>query len=318
MTAYYHAPQLPWNDGGDRHRFLSLLTGLLLFVLIAGLIIPAIQLPEPERKDLEKLPPQLARVIERKKREEPIPVVPEKKEIKPEAKPEPKPLPEPELKPKPAQPRPRPEPKREPVTKASQEKREQAREMAKKTFGNEALSTLSNLRQQVPLAALHTPGKGLSNAGSQATVVGSVIDRNAAGKTSGGVDVASLTRATVGETLSDRQLSAVDMTAEEEEASAAVTTRTPEELRLVFEKYKVDFDRIYRGALRKDPTLAGAVTLKVDVQPDGSVSTCTVTRSELQDTRLHKRLESRCRQMQFVSRKGIAVTVVEFPIRFMP
>ncbi|PHS66513.1 MAG: hypothetical protein COB09_03385 [Thalassobium sp.] len=180
------------------------------------------------------------------------------------------------------------------------------------------MSALNNIRNQVPIAALNTSSKGLSNAGNKATNVGTVVDRNAATRTSGGVDVASLTNATVGENLSDRQVTAVEMTAEQEEASAAATTRSQEELRLVFEQYKVQFDRLYRSALRKNPALAGSVTLKMDVQPDGSVSSCSVFKSELNDAGLHKRLEMKCRQMQFEKRSNIDVTAVEFPIRFMP
>jgi len=80
----------------------------------------------------------------------------------------------------------------------------------------------------------------------------------------------------------------------------------------------VQFDRLYRSALRKNPALAGSVTLKMDVQPDGSVSSCSVFKSELNDAGLHKRLEMKCRQMQFEKRSNIDVTAVEFPIRFMP
>ncbi|MBL35014.1 MAG: hypothetical protein CMI10_08950 [Oceanospirillaceae bacterium] len=170
----------------------------------------------------------------------------------------------------------------------------------------------------MPIADLNTSSKGLSNAGSKATSVGTVVDREAAVRGSGGVDVATLTNETVGENLGDRQVTEVEMTAEQEQATVAATTRSQEELNLVFEQYKVQYDRIYRGALRKDPTLAGSVLLKLDIQPDGSVSSCRVAESELGDDKLKRRLESKCKQMVFEARQGIAVTTVEFPIRFMP
>ena len=59
-------------------------------------------------------------------------------------------------------------------------------------------------------------------------------------------------------------------------------------------------------------------TLKLDIQPDGSVSSCTIPDTELNDKRLLRRLTSKCKQMSFKPRSGIAVTTVEFPIRFMP
>lgn len=98
----------------------------------------------------------------------------------------------------------------------------------------------------------------------------------------------------------------------------ASNKRSQEELGLVFEQYKVDFDRIYRMSLRKDPTLKGAVTLKLKIQPNGTVSACSVLRSELNDEGLHRRLSMKCTQMKFESRGNVEVAEVEFPIRFMP
>jgi len=319
MTVYYRTPQLPWSDGGDQHRFIPILVGFLLFVMVVGIIIPFMDVPQLDRKELEKLPPQLAKVIERKKLEKPKPLPPKKEEKKPEPKPELKPEPKPEPpKPKPEPPKPKPQPKPKPKVEAPKEKREQAKETAKKAFGNDALNALSSIRSQVPIAALNTSSKGLSNAGKQATNIGTVVDRNAATRGSGGVDVATLTTATVGEQLTERQVTAVEMTAEQQEAEAAATTRSQEELRLVLEPYKVHFDRLYRSALRKNPALSGSLTLKAEIQPNGTVSSCSVINSELKDEALHKRLASKCRQMQFADRKGIDVTVAEFPINFMP
>ena len=80
MTVYYRTPQLPWSDGGDQHRFIPILVGFLLFVMVVGIIIPFMDVPQLDRKDLEKLPPQLAKVIERKKLEKPKPLPPKKEE----------------------------------------------------------------------------------------------------------------------------------------------------------------------------------------------------------------------------------------------
>lgn len=84
MTVYYRAPELPWNDGGQQQRFFGILAGLLLLVAVVGIAIPMIELPAKDRKELEQLPPQLAKVLERKKKEKPKPkpVPVEKKEEK--------------------------------------------------------------------------------------------------------------------------------------------------------------------------------------------------------------------------------------------
>lgn len=311
---------LPWDDQRGRQRFLPILLAFLAVVLVLGIIIPLIKVPEPDRQSLEKLPPQLAKVIERKKLEQPKPVeqpkpkVEPKPEPKPEIKPEPKPVPAPVVE----APKPEPKPVPKPKVEATVEQRAKAQETVKKSFGNEALSALQATRSQTPIAALNTSSKGLNNAGSQATQVGSVVDRNAAVRTSGGVDTSGLTVATVGEDLGNRQVTAVALTAEQEAATVTSNKRSQEDLRLVFEQYKIDFDRIYRMSLRQNSTLKGSATLSLKVLPNGSVASCSVIKSELNDATLHKRLEMKCKQMNFGAKPNVEVTQVEFPIRFMP
>ncbi len=314
----YRPPELPWSDSGDGRRFRAFLWVLLLIVLVSSIAVPLINLPQKDRSELEKLPPQLAKIIERKKKEI---AQPPKPELKPEPKiePEPKPEPKPESKPEPKPlPKPEPKPERKPEVKATEEKRAVAKEKAKEAFGADALAALSRLRSEVPVAALKTSSSGLSNAGNKVTSVGSVVDRAAASRSSGGVDVATLTTATAGETLSDRTLTAVELTPEQVAQTKESRKRSQEELRLAFETYNLHYDRIYRGALRANPTLAGAVTLALVIEPNGSVSECKAIKSELKDDKLIRRLESKCRQMQFADRPGLEVTKAEYPIRFNP
>ena len=90
---------LPWSIGEDEARRLRrLVSGSLLIILLFGLVIPWLPVPEVERAELEELPPQLARIV----MEKPTPVIP------PPPKVEPKPEPEEKLEPKPE---PKPEPK---------------------------------------------------------------------------------------------------------------------------------------------------------------------------------------------------------------
>src|SRR5690554_3963845 len=135
MTLYYGTPELPWGDSADKGRFGVILVLRLALVLVPGLIIRPFSRHQRVRRDREKLPPQLARVLERKKAEPPKPVTPPPEEKKPAPEPEPKPVPE--VKPEP--PKPQPKPKAEPKVQATQEQREQAREKARERFGGEAL-----------------------------------------------------------------------------------------------------------------------------------------------------------------------------------
>lgn len=315
---------LPWDDTRSRKRFYPILLGLLLLVVAVGSYIPLVELPEPDRQALEKLPPQLARVIAKKKleqpkpkeapkvevRPEPKPIVEPKPEVKPDPKPEPKPIVEP--------PKPEPKPKPQPKVEATQEQRQQAREKVQKSFGAEALSALQATRAQVPVTALSTSSQGLSNAGSKATDVGSVVDRSAAARTSGGVDSSTLTVATVGEKLNDRETTVMEMTEEQQAATVKSNKRSQEELRLVFEQYKGEFDKLYRMSLRKNPTLKGAATLSLTITPAGTVSSCSIAKSDLNDDALHRRLEMKCKQLNFGAKANVQIAKVEFPIRFMP
>lgn len=313
---------LPWDDQRGRKRFFPILISLLLVVLVLGIIIPMIKVPEPDRQSLEKLPPQLAKVLERKKLEQPKPIEPPKVEKKEEPKPVPKvePIPEPKPEPivEPPKPKPEPKPLPKPKVEATKEQREQAKEKVKQSFGAEALSALQATRSQVPIAALNTSSQGLTNAGSQATNVGTVINRDVATRTSGGVDSSTLTVATVGENLAERQVTALEMTEEQQAQTIESNKRSQEDLRLVFEQYKNQFDPIYRAALRKNPTLKGSATLSLKIAANGAVTSCSVIRSELNDEALHRRLAMKCQQMNFGAKANVEVAQVEFPIRFMP
>ncbi|HCG78585.1 MAG TPA: hypothetical protein DE015_05185 [Oceanospirillales bacterium] len=185
-------------------------------------------------------------------------------------------------------------------------------------MGTEALQALSDLRSAIPTTALSTSSSSLSTKGTQATNVGSVVDRTAASRGSGGVDVASLTNVTSGENLGDRATTTVEVAAEAVAAAEESKKRSQEELRLVFEAYNVHYDRLYRRALRKNPTLEGSVTLALTIQPDGSVTSCKAAKSEIKDARLIRSVELKCQQMVFENRPGVEVTKVEYPIRFNP
>ncbi|NRA24925.1 MAG: energy transducer TonB, partial [Oleispira sp.] len=69
-TLTVRPPELPWNDT-DQKNFRLILVIFLSIVLVVGFVVPRISLPEIGRKELEKIPPALAKVIKRKKLEKP-------------------------------------------------------------------------------------------------------------------------------------------------------------------------------------------------------------------------------------------------------
>ena len=73
MQAYTNNLSLPWTDErAENKRFRVILAILILAGLLLAIWIPMIDLPEPEREELEELPPQLAKFIATK----PKPVIP--------------------------------------------------------------------------------------------------------------------------------------------------------------------------------------------------------------------------------------------------
>src|SRR5690554_2240735 len=126
---------LPWYDHRNR-SFNKILIAQLAVVFIFGAIIPMIKVPEADLSELGKLPPQLRKVLERKKLEKPKPVEPPKVEKKEEHKPVPKPepKPEPQLDPKPVPPKPEPRPGPKPKPQAPPEQRQKAKEIATKAL----------------------------------------------------------------------------------------------------------------------------------------------------------------------------------------
>jgi outer membrane biosynthesis protein TonB len=301
-----HIPVLPWVDTGER-RYIPILIGALLLTAILGALIPMIDVPEPDRSELEKIPPALAKLLEQKK---PVPPPPPPPPPKEEKKEEPKPeVPKPEEKPK---------PKPKPKVEAKPEERKKAQDKVKEALGADALNSLAALAAAIPNVKLDTNSAALSNSGKASVGAGSVVDPNAVVALSG-IDESTLTAATSGEQLGERATTAVEVSSEEiRKTEEASTKRTQEEMRLVFETSKQSFFNAYRRAQQKNPTLAGTVVLALKIAPTGAVESCEIGRSELNDDDLHKRLLSQCRRMRFKDRPEVDTASVEFPINFVP
>ena len=70
MGVLYESPdlQLPWSSSDREDRKFYVLALLFLFiVLLVGAVVQNTTLPEVDREEAEKLPPQLAKVILKKK-----------------------------------------------------------------------------------------------------------------------------------------------------------------------------------------------------------------------------------------------------------
>jgi outer membrane biosynthesis protein TonB len=321
----YRTPQLPWAEGKSESLFNKILIVFLVLTFALGILVPNLTLPEIKREKAEKLPPQLAKVIKRKKeapkpKPKPIPKVEKKVEKKPEPKKqEAKPKPKPKVV---AKAKPKPKPKRVKKKERTPERVKAAKAKAKKlisSFSND----LAAMQNMVDMSTLAVDSSALTNAGAATTVVGSVVDEAAVSRI-GGVDESQLTRATGAESLAsaDRSTTEVQSVAKEDLVDAQADTtvagmaRSQMQIRRVFEQNKSRFDRIYRKALRSNPALQGTVTLGVTVASTGEVSDCLVKSSDLDDRKVVRRITMTCKMLAFDSAK--AQDEFEYPLTFAP
>jgi len=323
----FRSSQLPWSDNKQEHLFNKVLLVLLLLTLVLGVIVPIITLPELKRENLEKLPPQLAKVIKRKKeapKPKPVPKVEKKVEKPVEKKLEPKKVEAVKPKPKPVAAKPKPKPKPKVVAKKERtpERVKAAKEKAKKLISNFS-SDLADMQNMVDMSALTSDSSALSNAGSAATVVGTVVDQAAVDRV-GGIDETQLTRATGAEQLATAQRDTTQVEAVAKEAlvdkvadtKVAGMSRTQMQIRRVFEQNKSRFDRIYRKALRSNPILEGTVTLGIEVAASGEVNNCNVKSSDLDDARVIKRITMTCKMLAFDA--ASETDKFDYPLTFAP
>jgi len=300
--------RLPWSrDGRESARFGVILAVMLALFLLPAMIIPTLQIPEPERSEAERIPPRLAQLVEA-----PKPVVVEVPE------PEPSPEPEPEraeAEPVVADPEPRPEPR---VSAPPEQTAEQARENAARSGLFAMKDRLAALKAPEPSAR---PENRTANIGdAQAEVQQSEGDRSRVLAGSGGVQSREGPAREVA--LAEQSMQTVSAPREVAVAPAtparpSVGERAMSNIRQVFDTQKSVLYALYQRELRQDPTLEGKVTLELVIEPDGSVSACQVVSSELGNPALEQRIAMRVQMFNFGA-DNVETRKVRFPIDFLP
>lgn len=305
--ATVHDFPLPWEtkraDYGVFNRWLGT---TLSIVLVCGLAIPFLVLPEVDREELEELPPQLARIVmEKPEPKIPPPPPPKKEEVKPEEKPKEE-----------------PKPKEETVTKPDV-KVANAKEKAAVSGLLAFKDAFADMRDAVDVSTLQDTAAIQRGSGSAAT-----IDRNLLtskhSKRSAGVNVAALSRETGGVALSGRATTKVD--APEDIAGTGgvrkprevdTRSRSIEEIRRVFDTNKGAIFAIYNRTLRSNPSLQGEVVLELVIDPTGRVVDCKVVSSEIADDTMIDKIVNRVRLFNFGDR-DVQTTTITYPVHFLP
>ena len=315
---------LAWNnEAGEKQRLLRIVYCVLPVFFLMSIYISWIDLPEQDRKELEALPPQLAKVI-LKKKEKPKPVlkkiekIVEKKEIK-------KPAPKQKLAVK-------PKPKKKPVQriakkpkiKAKPKEIKLAREKAKSSGILAMSSQLSALSTLADTVKLDTPKTMTAK-----TIARKTTDKLAAQVStarSTGIDDTKLNQETQQMSLAARKVTELD---EAEEIAVAievaaldakrlVAQRTREDIRRTMDANKAAITSIYNRALRKKPSLQGTFTAQLVVETSGQVSSCSSSESTLKEPKLEGRICKRLRLVNFGEKPGVEQMTFNYPIELFP
>jgi outer membrane biosynthesis protein TonB len=309
---------LPWGaEQGEGQRFYLALVLMVVVFLPPALLIPALDLPEPERSEAEEIPPQLARLIE--EREPPEPEVVQA--------PEPEPEPEPELQqrePEPVEQTPAeivkaPEPEKpEPTPENEMEK---AREKASRSGLLAMKDTLASMRSSEP-EAQKTLSANVD--GSKVMSADTSADQNAAAALAGSGGVQQAQGMTRDVAVADHDVRRVDVAdeaaspaAQQQVADAGASTRSMRNIKTVFDANKTSLNAMVGREQRKDPLLHGKILLKLVIEPDGSVSSCEVVDSELNYPKLEQRIAMRVRLFNFGA-ADVERRELNFPLDFLP
>lgn len=308
--------ELPWSSAvEDDKRFRRILLLVFIPFLLISLIIPFITLLEPEREELEKLPPQLARlVVEQEPPAAPPPRVVEEQptEEAPAQEPEPEAAP----------PEPAPEVAPEPPPARLQQAREEAQRSGVLQFADQ----LAGMRDSISRVDVNTSDDNLSQGNTEAAQVDRNIVGSDATARSGGINTDDYSRDTGSVALSGKEETAVqsqmaDATAAaegaRERASRDKGYRSAEEIRRQIDAARGRIYNIYNRALRSDPMLQGKVEFKLVIEPNGSVSHAEIINSELNDEDLERRLLAAVRFIDFGA-ADVLQTTLNYTFDFLP
>ncbi|WP_370980690.1 AgmX/PglI C-terminal domain-containing protein [Agaribacterium sp. ZY112] len=307
--------QLPWSSSKeDNKRYQKFLLILLVPFLVLSIVIPFIDVPEPERSQLEKIPEQLARVQLEEKvlppPPTPTPTPEEKEKPKEEKKEEPK-----------EEKKATPEPKSEPPAQLIEE----AKEVAQAEI-NQFADALSDMRDAFDLEDMSDADQLSQSLGKAAELERAAITSNKVSTSSTGINSAKLSRNTGGVALSGKKDTKVDSklasatgvaSKAKKQSSRDKSKRSEEEIRKTMDKNKGKIDAIYNRALRRNPALEGKVVFNLVIDPNGRVSSASIVSSELDDPALERKLLTRIKLISFGA-KDVLQTKINYSIDFLP
>lgn len=319
------AMPLPWSrEGEDERRFHRILFAILFSTIVFGGLVPFFR-PPVEKSMGIVVPDRIARIIKKKQEakkleQKPAEKVAEKKEEKPEEKPEEKDT----RKDKP-----------KPITAEAKKARRTAETKGVLAFKNNFADLMKDSASSKIGAAARIPGN-VSPAPSEAPQRSIIVSQATGG--SGGINTSELNLQSEGGAARDIAGAGVKFSHIESTAvtgGAAATgagsrgtdrnagkegqlPRSDEEIQIVFDRYKSALFRIYNRELRNNPALHGRMVLRVVIEPDGRVSSCSVKSTDMDSPALSAEIVERVLKINFGAKEGIPAVTILYPIDFMP
>ena len=300
---------MPWARNGEADQRLRKSLAIALFAaLFLGVVFPWIPLPLPEQWEPLEVPDRFTQLI----REEPIAPQPVQ-ELLPESQ--------------------EPLPTEEPQQLADEGTPEPVTDKAEPKAGTGAKGILAFRKQFASLADSNTAKLGsqarITRAGELASgrPTRSLVATNGPGS-SGGIDLANLSRDVGGgggdgmegvqTTRATSAIGAVGGGNDRPLSGGPGAGRTDEEIQIVFDRHKAALYRLYNRELRRNPTLKGQIVLRMTIEPDGSVSLCEVSSSDMKAPKLAGQVVERVKTFDFGAKEGIPPITILYPIDFLP
>jgi len=340
--APHRVQRMAWARGGeDDKRFRKSLAASLLVSALLGALLPMIDLPLPKRFVPEDLPKRLAQLV-RPEQAKPLPKLPvaeKPPEQTPAEQQEPKPPEQPPETPAVAAAEPTPSeqpgpPGPDTPAVAAAERRKKVGKAGILAFRDKFASLAQDkVAPRLGADARYTDANDVSQASLPSR---SMLTTNAPGS-SGGINIGSLSRNVGAGGRGGRGGGGGIQGVQVGRATSAITSiggggggdrprarggqaasRTDEEIQIVFDRYKASFYRLYNRELRNDPTLRGQMVLLLTIEPDGSVSMCTLQSTDMDARDLAAQVVNRVRTIDFGAKDGVQALTIVYPIDFLP
>lgn len=332
LVLEYVRPQLPWDpQPGESNRLRALMIFFLILALLIMLIVPHVKLPQVDRAKAEAVPESLAKVVLERKQlppppppvEQPKPEKVKKEEVAPkEAAAE---------TPKPADTAPKP------VVTDLQRSAAKARASAAiqeagiadalagirdmdvggdgtptgmpGQAGNGTGGLITNTQEAGTSRNLITSRAGSGSGSSAGAYAGTMSSGYGGGKAGGKGTAGLLGAGGAGGAGGKLQTVQSNIGAAAAAGSTDVvgkdgkSKRTKAEITSTFDRYLGRIYLLYQRALRDDPNLQGVVTVKLSIQPDGTVSDASVVSSQLNNPELEAKVLTIVKTMNFGAAK---------------